>query len=176
MTTEDCNPKFICQPERDWELILHELKGLLNKEKNGSQDYFDLWHERGIYHGSWTVFGLYTFGKKLAENCNRCPITTEIVEAIPGMTTAGFSAIAPKSRIFPHTGYTNKVLRCHLGLIIPKGATKTGKGDYHARKNNECVLKVEIIFTTGNLARHLFLMIPKFMKHGITVMKPGIFF
>ena len=36
-----------------------------------------------------------------------------------GVTTAGFSRLAPGTHIKPHVGYTSEVLRCHLGLIVP---------------------------------------------------------
>lgn len=35
------------------------------------------------------------------------------------MTTAGFSCLAAGTHIVLHVGYTNTVLRCHLGLIVP---------------------------------------------------------
>lgn len=142
VNTENGNYKFLTELEKNWESILYELKGLLDKEKNSGQDYFNLWHERGIYHGSWKVFGLHAFGEKLAGNCNRCPITTKIVEAIPGMITVGFSAMTSKTRILPHTGYTNKVLRCHLGLIIPKAKTNARQEDDCIDMNHECGLRV----------------------------------
>lgn len=86
------------------------------------------WPERFLHGHGWTVFGLHAFGKRIDENCARCPVTTRLVEAIPGMTTAGFSALAPGTRIAPHTGYTSRVLRCHLGLVVPPGcALRVGR-------------------------------------------------
>lgn len=38
---------------------------------------------------------------------------------MPGLTTAGFSRLAPGTHIQPHVGYTSAVLRCHLGLVVP---------------------------------------------------------
>lgn len=110
---------FVNGLESKWHLILGELQALLEKEIGSKSNYFDLWHEREIYRGQWKVFGLYAFGNKLTDNCALCPITTEIVESIPGMTTAGFSALKSQTHILPHRGYTSDVLRCHLGLIIP---------------------------------------------------------
>ncbi|KZR69415.1 Aspartyl/Asparaginyl beta-hydroxylase [Prochlorococcus marinus str. MIT 1313] len=136
------NYKFLAELEKSWQSIRYELSVLLGKENKSGQDYFQSWHERSVYHGDWKVFGLHAFGEKLTENCNRCPITTKIVEAIPGMTTAGFSAMTPQTRILPHTGYTNKVLRCHLGLIIPKAKTNARQGDTHKGMNHECGLRV----------------------------------
>ena len=48
-----------------------------------------------------------------------CPETTRIIESVPGLTTAGFSWMAPGTHIKPHNGYTDTVLRCHLGLVVP---------------------------------------------------------
>ena len=75
--------------------------------------------EKNLYNQGWKVFGLYAFGNKLEENCQLCPQTTQLVEKIPGLTTAGFSRLASGTKITPHVGYSDKVLRCHLGLIVP---------------------------------------------------------
>ena len=49
-----------------------------------------------------------------------CPITTKLIEEIPGLLSAGFSSLAPGTYIGPHFGYTNQVLRYHLGLVTPE--------------------------------------------------------
>ena len=79
------------------------------------------WPETGLYDRGWDVFGLWAMGRKLTSNCRLCPRTTEIVESVPGMTTAGFSCLAAGTHIRPHVGYTSSVLRCHLGVIVPRG-------------------------------------------------------
>jgi beta-hydroxylase len=57
----------------------------------------------------------------LEKNRALCPETTKILEAIPGMVTAGFSRLTPGTHIKPHRGYSSDVLRYHLGLIVPEG-------------------------------------------------------
>jgi beta-hydroxylase len=96
--------------EARWREIRGELESL-------APQGFAQWPEQDIYDGSWTVFGLYAFGQKIVENCTRCPVTTACIEAIPGMVTAGFSAMAPGTHIKPHRGYSGSVLRAHLGLV-----------------------------------------------------------
>lgn len=110
--------KFECFSvlELNWLLIRQELEQL-------RQDHFMPWPEKFLYEKGWEVFGLYAFGSKLNDNCRLCPETTRLVKMIPGMTTAGFSALIPGTRITPHVGYSNTVLRCHLGLIVPDGCT-----------------------------------------------------
>ncbi len=104
--------KFTESLESNWLVIREELTKL--QESN-----FMPWPEKFLYKKGWDVFGLYAFGKKQEDNCSLCPQTTKLVEAIPGMTTAGFSSLVPGTHIAPHVGYSQAVLRCHLGLIVP---------------------------------------------------------
>lgn len=78
------------------------------------------WHDRHLYEdGGWKAFGLYAFGRRIAENCAMCPETARLVESIPGMRTAGFSRLGRQAHIRPHVGLDRGVLRCHLGLHVP---------------------------------------------------------
>jgi beta-hydroxylase len=72
----------------------------------------------------WKTFFLYGFGHKAEGNCARCPATTRLVEAVPGMKTAFFSILAPGKHIPAHRGPYKGVLRCHLGLKIPSDADR----------------------------------------------------
>jgi beta-hydroxylase len=126
---------FIKTLEDNWKTVLEELDNILYNEVTNDKSYFKPWHEKDIYTGNWDVFGLYHNKKKLEQNCFFCPKTTALVESIPGMTTAGFSALDTGTKILPHVGYTDEVLRCHLGLITPK-STKNCQTPY-------CALQVE---------------------------------
>lgn len=72
----------------------------------------------------WRTFILFGFGTKLEKNCARAPVTTRLLEQVPEMQTAWFSILAPGYHIPAHRGVTKGILRCHLGLIIPKDAEK----------------------------------------------------
>ena len=109
--TADSFP-FVKQLEAQWQLILMELQSLPCGQ-------FQAWPETALYNQGWDVFGFYFFGQRLAANCAQCPQTLSILETIPGLTTAGFSCLAPATHIKPHTGYTDSVLRLHLGLLTP---------------------------------------------------------
>ena len=104
--------EFTATLEANWLLIRQELEQL-------QQCHFVPWPEKFLYENTWEVFGLYHIGTKLKDNCRLCPNTTRLVEMIPGITTAGFSSLAPGTHIKPHVGYSKAVLRCHLGLIVP---------------------------------------------------------
>jgi aspartyl/asparaginyl beta-hydroxylase (cupin superfamily) len=98
--------------ESNWLVIREELERL-------KSTHFMPWPEKYLYTHGWEVFGLYAFNRKIENNCLLCPEATRLVESIPGMTTAGFSSLAPGAYIGPHVGASKAVLRCHLGLIVP---------------------------------------------------------
>ena len=98
------------------------------------------WPERALYGAGWDVFGLYAYGQKLEKNCALCPETTQLVEQIPGLTTAGFSSLAPGTHIAPHVGYTNAVLRCHLGLIVPDGCSMRVGAETRQWREGKCLI------------------------------------
>jgi beta-hydroxylase len=103
---------FVAALEANWDIIRQELEQLQSK-------HFIPWSERYLYQEGWTTFGLYAFGIKIEKNCQLCPRTATLVESIPNLITAGFSALGPNTHIAPHAGYPDGVLRCHLGLIVP---------------------------------------------------------
>ncbi|MCP5150361.1 MAG: aspartyl/asparaginyl beta-hydroxylase domain-containing protein [Ectothiorhodospiraceae bacterium] len=103
---------FVGALEAQWRTVRAEFDRLTATE-------FMPWPEKMLYDAGWDVFGLHAFGRKLPGNCARCPETARLVEAIPGMTTAGFSLLAPGAHIKPHRGYTQTVLRCHLAIMVP---------------------------------------------------------
>ena len=105
-----------------------------------SASAFNPWPERELYGKGWDVFGLYAFGRKMQDNCERCPRTTCAVEQIPDMTTAGFSRLRAGARIRPHVGFTDKVLRCHLALIVPDRCGLRVDGVARQWKENECLI------------------------------------
>jgi len=104
---------FTTMLEANWRTILHELEQLETRQ-------FQEWPEKHLYGKGWDVFGFYFLGSKLPDNCLLCPETTQVLEAIPGMKSAGFSVLQPGTSIAPHVGYSHALLVCHLGLIIPE--------------------------------------------------------
>ncbi|MDB5768144.1 MAG: Aspartyl/asparaginyl beta-hydroxylase-like dioxygenase [Collimonas fungivorans] len=94
---------------RHWQAILAECLALPGQE-------FDAWPERQLYNHGWDVYGLYVGQQPLLENCIFCPHTAELLQQVPGLSHAGFSRLAAGTEISPHVGYSDQVLRLHLGL------------------------------------------------------------
>jgi len=124
---------FVAGLEANWRLVRQELDRLQG-------DDFKHWPERFLYEGRWDVFVLYAFGEKLENNCALCPETARLVAAIPGMTTAGFSMLVGGAHIKPHVGYTDEVLRCHLGLLVPPGCSLRVGDEERAWEEGKCMV------------------------------------
>jgi aspartyl/asparaginyl beta-hydroxylase (cupin superfamily) len=112
MFIESTEYPFLKPIQDQWQDILSELSAL-------EKEYFVKWPERSIYDGNWTVFALFRLGEHIQLHNLLCPITTSLLEKVPGLVNAGFSSLASGVYIGPHYGYTKEVLRCHIGLITP---------------------------------------------------------
>lgn len=77
---------------------------------------FTLWPEK-INGGGWEVCGVKWQGAMLK---NAAPIASAIVGRHGAhIVNAGYSLMNPGTEIAPHVGYTNEVIRLHVGLYIP---------------------------------------------------------
>jgi ornithine lipid ester-linked acyl 2-hydroxylase len=106
--------------EAGWKTIRAELDAVLAR-RDALPNFQDISTDqyRLTDDDRWKTYFFYGYGFRSDANCARCPETTRLVEAIPGMQTAMFSILAPGKRIPPHDGPYKGVLRYHLGLIVP---------------------------------------------------------
>ncbi|MES2886416.1 MAG: aspartyl/asparaginyl beta-hydroxylase domain-containing protein [Pseudomonadota bacterium] len=105
---------FIQKLEAGWQCIRDECLAL-------AQDSFEPWVRREMYGEGWSVYGLIAFGERIEPALKACPRTAELLSGVPGLTTAGFSRMAPGTHIQPHVGWVETVSRLHMGLIVPDG-------------------------------------------------------
>lgn len=120
--------------EENYEIIRKEFDAL-------AQEHLVAWPERYLCKKGWDVFGLYAFNNRLEENCALCPETARILASIPGMTTAMFSCLQPRTHIRPHIGYfqySNYILRAHLGIRVPQGCALKVNGIEQFWENGKC--------------------------------------
>jgi len=101
---------------RNWQAIRQEALDLVNKP-----GAFSAWQERNIYRGQWDVFGI-RWQNQWLPTANQAPVTNALLRPFEGaLANAGFSLMQPGTHITPHRGYTSRVLRAHLGLVVPSG-------------------------------------------------------
>jgi len=116
---------FAAELAAHWESIRDEVVAILRH-----RDAVPAFHEispeqRYISHGDdWRTFLLFGFGTKLERNCRHAPVTTALLERVPGLQTAWFSILAPGSHIPAHRGVSKGFVRAHLGLLIPHDAER----------------------------------------------------
>jgi beta-hydroxylase len=112
---------WVAPLETNWKAIRAELDAVLEHRaslpnfQDISTDQYQLTDD-----DRWKTYFFYGYGFRSDANCARCPETTRLIEAIPGMETAMFSILAPGKRIPPHDGPYKGVLRYHLGLRVPE--------------------------------------------------------
>lgn len=119
-------PKMAIFEERYSE-IKDELNALI-RDSSKFDLMFETWCEKDLFEESnpdgWKVCPLMINGAPVIKNLDRVPALKGILSCVKGIVTASFSCLKPGTWIVPHRGYENyadKILRFHLGLIIPKG-------------------------------------------------------
>ncbi|NEQ34300.1 MAG: aspartyl/asparaginyl beta-hydroxylase domain-containing protein [Leptolyngbya sp. SIO4C5] len=113
-----CDPyqfDFVQTLEANWLTIRQELSQLSSSDFLTYPEKYLLDKKTG-----WDIYGIHFLGVRIDLNCEQCPETAKLVQAIPGIITAGFSRLAAGAHIIPHAGKPVGVLRCHLGLDVPE--------------------------------------------------------
>ena len=112
---------FLNEIEANWEAIRDEIRPLL-QHRDAMPVFQELSpdQQKIAKDDNWHVFVLYGFGGKLESNCARTPLTSKLLSDVPRLQTAWFSILAPNYHVPAHRGVTKGILRCHLGIKIPK--------------------------------------------------------
>ena len=114
----------------NFNLLKEELLALIEKDKTEKNEdkFFQPWIEHDLYEESnpngWDVGPIMIGGNYIENNCKKASYLYNIVKEIPDIKSASFSLLKPNTHIVPHQGYdeySEKVLRFHMGMIIPKG-------------------------------------------------------
>jgi len=107
--------------EENWKQIRSELEGVLaDRERIPTFQEVSPQQQRITQDDSWRTFFLRTPGYLPIENRRRCPRTAELLEEIPGITSAFFSILGPGKHVPSHRGPFGGILRYHLALIVPE--------------------------------------------------------
>ncbi len=118
--------------EENYQALLEELKEVTGKNENNKKikhsNLFEPWVEKNLYEESndqgWDVAPLMIGGVLIDERCNKFPVLYSLIDKLKGIMSVSYSLLKPGTHIVPHKGYddySEKVLRYHMGMIIPKG-------------------------------------------------------
>jgi aspartyl/asparaginyl beta-hydroxylase (cupin superfamily) len=70
-----------------------------------------------------------------------CPRTAALLLThVPGLTTAGFSRLAPGTHIKPHVGWVETVYRLHMGLVVPPDCALRVGAETRRWREGECLI------------------------------------
>ena len=109
------------QLDHRWREIRIELESILEM-RDSVPNIQDISREQEVLSTDekWKTFFFYGCQTPITKNCNRCPITAELLADIPDIHTAMFSILAPGKHIPEHRGIYKVYIRYHLALIVPK--------------------------------------------------------
>jgi aspartate beta-hydroxylase len=129
----------------EWVKDLEASTGVIRNEVMNivrDRDGFKQYHYPGVGTESWQSLVFYKGGRRLEENCERCPETVKRIEALPGATLreAMISLLEPEAYIKPHRDSGNQLLTCHLGLRIPPGCAIRVGGETRTWTEGRCLI------------------------------------
>ena len=105
--------------------ILEKNYKVIKREIIKLKENWVKWPETGLYDkDQWKIIPIYAFGRWVTKYKKYFTNTLSIIDKIPNIETILFSRLESKSIIHPHQGWaklSNRVLRCHLPLIVEKG-------------------------------------------------------
>ena len=124
---------FVDALEAAWTDVRQECLSLPN-------DSFEPWVQREMYGEGWSVYGLIAFGERIEGALGLCPKTAALLGRVPGLTTAGFSRLAPGAHIKPHVGWVHTVYRLHMGLVVPPDCALRVGTETRPWREGECLI------------------------------------
>ncbi|MDI1443021.1 aspartyl/asparaginyl beta-hydroxylase domain-containing protein [Polyangium sp. 6x1] len=131
--------EWVARAEAAYEACRREAEALLDQNVRFSP-YEDPDTKELGWRG-WDTFPFYVTGKKYPRSCARCPETVRLIDSLPHGTRQGmFSKLNPGAHITPHSGGSNIVLTCHMGLIIPEGCGIRVGSETRAWQEGKCLI------------------------------------
>ena len=113
---------FLAADHYDYLRHLSENKDKLFQEYISTvQGQLESMRDTHLYAHDWKGFPLMAAGVKNRRHCKMCSQTMQLISNIPGLLSAGFYALGPHSTIPPHKNLPPRILRMHMGLIVPDG-------------------------------------------------------
>lgn len=132
-----------------WTATLRENLDTIREEfknLNRPSDYKINDSEHKLHSGTWDWFSYVSKGQVQQQFAEQCPVTSQLLQDIPGFMTslpfayAFFSKLGPKSNIAPHSAPCNIRLRCHFPLYVPPNCGIRVGDEIREWKTGECLI------------------------------------
>lgn len=105
--------------ENNWAELKSEIQNLIWEEDSKFLSNKALYENIDVNNG-WSAIMFLFWGVKISNKFKKkCPKTTNYLKQMPGFVSLSVSRLAPMAKLAEHTGDTNAILRCHLGVEVP---------------------------------------------------------
>ena len=101
-----------------WRVIRREYE---DNVRRGSDHVVDVFNPAGPKIPGWRSVNLQTYAWCYHRPRRAFPLTTGLLDSIPGLTSAFINVLEPQATIPAHQGDSQAIIRCHLGLDVPYG-------------------------------------------------------
>lgn len=108
---DDLSLHWMQELEGAFEAIRREIIAVVDERTSLSQHYPG--------NRLWKTFKLVDNGRKVEENCARCPVTSEILSRVPSEGEVMISLLEPGARIATHLDFSAPMLTYHLAIQVP---------------------------------------------------------
>jgi len=120
------NYSHLVDIENHWAALKDEIHNFIKEKDSKFLSSKPLYENIDLNNG-WSAIIFLFWGMKISNEFKRkCPKTMQYLNKIPGLVSLSLSQLAPASALAEHTGDTNAILRCHLGIDIPAGLPNCG--------------------------------------------------
>lgn len=137
--------------EANFPRIRAELENVLRsdagRERVFNSDTLEQQNLKGLKRApSWNGYYFYRYGKRRADNCEACPVTSASLDRVPLARIRDhgpevlFSVFTPDTHLVMHRGVTNARVVAHLPLMIPDNCALNVGGEIHQWREGEVVV------------------------------------
>ena len=112
--------------ENHWKELKDEILDFIKEEDSKFLSSKLLYENIDINNGCKAIMFLFWGAKISNQFKKKCPKTIAYLQKMPGLVSLSISQLLPNSTLAEHTGDTNAILRCHLGVDIPSGLPDCG--------------------------------------------------
>lgn len=127
---------------RYWQEIREEALNLRELQKIKASDQYNDVGFNSFFRRGWKRFYLKWYDEAHPSASALCPLTTELLRAIPSVKAAMFTELPPGSHLHPHRDPFAGSLRLHLGLATPNddGCYISVDGEKYSWRDGEWVM------------------------------------
>ena len=137
-------PVFYASNKYDFQNTLennyHSIKNEIIEKYSSDSKIFIPQHAPPPYkfdNDRWKICTFYGFLLKYENTLKEFPVIAEVLKKIPHLITAQISVLEPHTKIKPHFGSSNAVIRSHLAIQIPGKLPELGMKMLHEERSWE---------------------------------------